>query len=73
MEGFIALAVFAEQMSNPPEKPRSTQDSPTSNQPEEGLLAMQNSSSAAGRCKVHVEDTPPATESIPPPCPARED
>jgi hypothetical protein len=63
MEGFVALAAFAHEMSNLPEKLRSTQHPPSSDQYEEALLSMQNSTSAACRGKVHVEGAPPTTES----------
>ncbi len=73
MEGFVALAVFADQMSNLPEKLRSTQHWLSANQYEEALPSMQNSTWAASRGNVQVEDTPPATESRLPHCPTRKD
>lgn len=76
MEGFIALALFAEQMSNLQEKPCSTQhghNRPSSNQPDEALLSIQNSALAASHCQVQVNGTPMATESRGSYRPARED
>jgi hypothetical protein len=72
MEGFIALAVFAEQMSNLQEKLRSTPDRPRSNRHDEGLRLIQNSTLAASRL-VQAEDTLMARESRLSNCAARED
>ena len=67
MEGFIALGVFAKQMSDLREKHRSTQhkteDGPSSNHDKVTLLTVPKSAMEESRHPVRVEEKLTETES----------
>jgi hypothetical protein len=76
MEGFVALAVFAEQMSKQQGKLCSTQhrrDQQSSNRHDEALLPIQNLALAASDCQVEVKCDPMPMEPRLLDCPAFED
>jgi hypothetical protein len=72
MEGFLALAIFAKQLSESQKNLPSTQhkqDQPSSNPDEVALPTIQNSAIEASRSRVVVAEKPTETEPRPFACP----